>query len=84
MVDTHNYLTMETCATELGIAERTVRWLCEKFDWFGGKRGGDNAIPTEPWVITRDELERMKMTPRPSAGRPAVRKRRPIGESALV
>lgn len=57
------YVSIEQAATELGLSERTIRWYCEQYDWFGGRCG-------KGWVLTRDEVDKMKTFPRPSAGRP--------------
>ncbi len=73
------YIELSRAATELGVTSRHIRNLCEQFDWFGGKMG-------DVWVLTREELDRMKITPRRYRGRPkgSVKPRKPIGVSVPV
>jgi hypothetical protein len=64
------YMSSAEAAEALSLSERTIRILCEQFDWFGGKVGN-------LWVITQEEVDKMKVTPRRGPGQP----RKPIGDS---
>jgi len=59
------YLTVDDAGTQLGISGRTVRTLCEQYEWFGTRLGA-----TATWVLLQDEIDRMKITSRPKQGRP--------------
>jgi hypothetical protein len=74
------YLSLSRAAVILGLRDRRVRDLCEEYDWFGGKLGDD---PGAPWVITREEVNKMRITPRRGPGRPPG-SRKPIGEPVSV
>jgi len=63
------YKTAQQVAEVLGVTERTIRNYAERYEWFGGRLGN-----TGSWVFTDEEVERILVMPRPSAGRP----RKPI------
>ncbi len=57
------YVPLDQVARELSLSGRQVRNLCNEFDWFGGRMG-------KICVITREEVEKMKVTSRRGPGRP--------------
>lgn len=60
------YLNAQQVASQLGYSERMIRIYADRYDWFGGRLGNT----TGSWVFTQDEVDRMRTTSRPSAGRP--------------
>jgi len=71
-----NYLSVRDVARKLNMAERTVRELADKYDWFGEPLGEDTGVSGRPWVFVREEVDRMALMPRQGPGRP----RKPIGD----
>lgn len=65
MTDERTYATVQDAARRLGVSERTVRNLCEEYEWFGGKLG-----TSATWVLTEPEIAKMQVTPRKGPGRP--------------
>jgi excisionase family DNA binding protein len=57
-----NYVSVSEAAEELGVSARQVRHMCANGE-LGEKMG-------KHWVITRDELEKIKRTPQRGPGRP--------------
>lgn len=57
------YVPLDQVARELSLSGRQIRNLCDEFAWFGGRMG-------KIWVITREEVEKMKVTSRRGPGRP--------------
>lgn len=56
------YIPLIQVAEELKLSDRQVRYLCERGQ-LGSKMG-------KHWVITREELDVFKSTPRRGPGRP--------------
>jgi len=67
------YFSVKDAAKRLAIAERTVRTLASRYDWFGAPLGEDEEDECRPWVFTAEEVNRMAITPRPGPGRPRKR-----------
>jgi hypothetical protein len=61
-VGTTAYIPLIDAASELGLSDRQVRYLCEQGQ-LGSKMG-------KHWVITREELSVFKSVPRRGPGRP--------------